>query len=58
MVHDSPPTLLQGISLFGMMYMFIHDGIVHKRFPVGPIAEVPYLKEVMQFHKYKITFKP
>lgn len=24
-----------GITLFGIMYMFVHDGLVHKRFPVG-----------------------
>jgi hypothetical protein len=29
-----------GITLFGISYMFIHDGLVHRRFPVGPIAEV------------------
>ena len=23
-----------GITLFGIMYMFIHDGLVHRRFPV------------------------
>ena len=28
-----------GITLFGISYMFIHDGLVHRRFPVGPIAE-------------------
>lgn len=40
-----------GITLFGIMYMFIHDGMVHKRFPVGPIAEVPYLQRVAAAHK-------
>lgn len=25
-----------GISLFGIMYMFVHDGLVHRRFPVRP----------------------
>ena len=25
-----------GITLFGIMYMFIHDGLVHRRFPVRP----------------------
>ena len=34
-----------------MSYMFIHDGLVHRRFPVGPIAEVPYLKRVAIAHK-------
>lgn len=40
-----------GITLYGMMYMFVHDGLVHKRFPVGPIAKVPYLKRVAAAHK-------
>lgn len=40
-----------GITLYGMMYMFVHDGLVHKRFPVGPIANVPYLKRVAAAHK-------
>ena len=34
-----------------MSYMFIHDGLVHRRFPVGPIADVPYLKRVAIAHK-------
>ena len=24
-----------GITIFGIMYMFIHDGMVHRRFPVS-----------------------
>ncbi|KAA8533679.1 hypothetical protein F0562_031196 [Nyssa sinensis] len=35
-----------GITVFGMAYMFVHDGLVHKRFPVGPIANVPYFRRV------------
>lgn len=46
-----------GITLFGIMYMFIHDGLVHKRFPVGPIAEVPYLKRVAVAHQLHHTGK-
>jgi len=40
-----------GITLFGISYMFVHDGLVHRRFPVGPIAEVPYLKRVALAHQ-------
>ncbi|BDA45578.1 beta-carotene 3-hydroxylase, chloroplastic (Fragment) [Coccomyxa sp. Obi] len=40
-----------GITLFGIMYMFIHDGMVHRRFPVGPIADVPYLKRCAVAHQ-------
>lgn len=36
-----------GITLFGISYMFIHDGLVHRRFPVGPIAEVWHLPACM-----------
>ncbi|MQL74631.1 hypothetical protein Taro_007013 [Colocasia esculenta] len=40
-----------GITLFGMAYMFVHDGLVHRRFPVGPIADVPYLRRVAAAHQ-------
>mmetsp|Transcript_29382 Transcript_29382/g.75948 ORF Transcript_29382/g.75948 Transcript_29382/m.75948 type:complete len:334 (+) Transcript_29382:462-1463(+) len=40
-----------GITIFGISYMFVHDGMVHKRFPVGPIAELPYLKRVAVAHR-------
>ena len=39
-----------GITLFGIGYMFVHDGLVHRRFPVGPVAEVPYMKRVAAAH--------
>eukprot|EP00897_Mesotaenium_endlicherianum_P004698 jgi/Mesen1/4256/ME000022S03543 len=40
-----------GITLFGMAYMFVHDGLVHRRFPVGPVANVPYLQKVAAAHQ-------
>lgn len=40
-----------GITLFGISYMFVHDGLVHRRFPVGPIANVPQLKRVAVAHQ-------
>ncbi|WVZ15753.1 hypothetical protein V8G54_013319 [Vigna mungo] len=40
-----------GITVFGMAYMFVHDGLVHKRFPVGPIANVPYFRRVASAHQ-------
>ncbi|KAJ0968932.1 hypothetical protein J5N97_021809 [Dioscorea zingiberensis] len=40
-----------GITLYGMAYMFVHDGLVHRRFPVGPIANVPYFRRVAAAHK-------
>uniref|UniRef100_A0A7N0RBC8 beta-carotene 3-hydroxylase n=1 Tax=Kalanchoe fedtschenkoi TaxID=63787 RepID=A0A7N0RBC8_KALFE len=40
-----------GITVFGMAYMFVHDGLVHRRFPVGPVAHVPYLRRVAAAHQ-------
>lgn len=40
-----------GITIFGIAYMFVHDGLVHRRFPVGPIADVPYLQKVAAAHQ-------
>jgi len=40
-----------GITLFGMAYMFVHDGLVHRRFPVGPIENVPYFRRVAAAHQ-------
>ncbi|KAI6702085.1 hypothetical protein NL676_011221 [Syzygium grande] len=40
-----------GTTMFGMAYMFVHDGLVHRRFPVGPIANVPYLRKVAAAHQ-------
>ncbi|KAL2920764.1 Beta-carotene 3-hydroxylase chloroplastic [Bienertia sinuspersici] len=40
-----------GITVFGIAYMFVHDGLVHKRFPVGPIADVPYFRRVAAAHQ-------
>lgn len=41
--------------MFGMAYMFVHDGLVHRRFPVGPIADVPYLQKVAAAHQVLIV---
>lgn len=40
-----------GITLFGIMYMFVHDGLVHRRFPVGPIMGLPYMKRIAVAHQ-------
>ena len=40
-----------GITLFGMAYMFVHDGLVHKRFPVGPEKDVPGLRRIAVAHR-------
>lgn len=40
-----------GITMFGICYMFVHDGLVHKRFPVGPIADLPAMKRIVLAHQ-------
>nr|AGN03857.1 beta-carotene hydroxylase [Scutellaria baicalensis] len=40
-----------GITVFGIAYMFVHDGLVHRRFPVGPVANVPYFRRVASAHQ-------
>lgn len=30
---------------------FVHDGLIHRRFPVGPIAKLPVLKRIAAAHK-------
>jgi beta-carotene 3-hydroxylase len=40
-----------GITLFGISYMYVHDGLVHRRFPVGPIADVPALRRIAVAHQ-------
>eukprot|EP00798_Chlamydomonas_sp_ICE-L_P003844 gene3844-13906_t len=46
-----------GITMFGIMYMFVHDGLVHRRFPVGPIAELPVMKKLAVAHKLHHSVK-
>ena len=29
----------------------MHDGLVHKRFPVGPIADLPAMKRIVLAHQ-------
>ncbi|KAL8126195.1 hypothetical protein AgCh_013471 [Apium graveolens] len=40
-----------GFTVLGITYIFVHNGIVHKRFPVGPIANVPYFRKVAAAHR-------
>lgn len=40
-----------GITLYGMAYMFVHDGMVHGRFAVGPVKDVPGLRRIAVAHR-------
>ena len=39
-----------GITFFGIAYMYVHDGMVHKRFPTGPLGKLPWLRRVASGH--------
>lgn len=39
-----------GMTLFGLAYLVVHDGLVHKRLPVGFLAKHPYFKRVRAAH--------
>ena len=33
------------------LFRFVHDGLVHRRFPVGPLAEMPLMKKLAVAHQ-------
>ena len=39
-----------GMTLFGLAYVLVHDGLVHSRVPVGWLSRVPYLARVRDAH--------
>src|SRR5690606_13941590 len=40
-----------GISIYGVLYFFMHDGLVHQRWPFKYIPRTGYLKRVYQAHR-------
>ena len=38
-------------------YMYVHDGMVHKRFPTGPLGKLPWLRRVAAGHAIHHTEK-
>ncbi|WP_231511677.1 sterol desaturase family protein [Chondromyces apiculatus] len=39
-----------GMTLFGVAYVLVHDGLVHRRLPVAWLARIPYLARVRDAH--------
>ncbi len=39
-----------GMTLFGVAYVVVHDGLVHGRLPVSFLLRVPYLRRVRDAH--------
>jgi len=42
--------LAVGVSIYGTGYIMVHDGVHHKRFPVGGIKNVSYIKHIAAAH--------
>jgi beta-carotene 3-hydroxylase len=40
-----------GISLYGVLYFFFHDGLVHQRWPFKYVPRRGYLKRIYQAHR-------
>lgn len=40
-----------GMTLFGLCYVIIHDGLVHGRLPVGKLRRIAYLRRVVAAHR-------
>ena len=55
----SRPTILRevsfgiglGMSLFGLAYLVVHDGLVHGRLPVSGLLRIAYLRSVVRAHR-------
>ncbi|MCU1741691.1 MULTISPECIES: sterol desaturase family protein [Pseudomonas] len=39
-----------GVAAFGIIYVVVHDGIVHRYWPFQPCPRHPYLKRLYQAH--------
>ena len=40
-----------GVTIYGMLYFFFHDGLVHQRWPFKHIPRKGYMKRVYQAHR-------
>ena len=40
-----------GWSIYGLLYTLLHDGLVHRRLPVGLVPRRGYLKRLVQAHR-------
>jgi beta-carotene 3-hydroxylase len=40
-----------GMAVYGVLYTFVHDGLVHRRFPFAGSPRSGYLKRLVQAHR-------
>ena len=48
--HDPLQWVGAGVAAFGVLYVVIHDGIVHRHWPARPRPRHPYLRRLYQAH--------
>ena len=44
-----------GMTMFGISYLVVHDGLVHGRLPVASLGRFAYLREVVAAHRFHHT---
>jgi beta-carotene 3-hydroxylase len=40
-----------GITIYGMIYFIIHDGLIHQRYPIGNKTSNAYIRQVQRAHQ-------
>lgn len=40
-----------GMAAYGLLYTLLHDGLVHRRFPIGASGRGGYLQRLVQAHR-------
>ena len=40
-----------GMAVYGLLYTLLHDGLVHRRLPIGLTPRSGYLKRLVQAHR-------
>lgn len=44
-----------GMTVFGISYLVVHDGLVHGRLPVAGLARFGYMRDVVAAHRFHHT---
>jgi beta-carotene 3-hydroxylase len=39
-----------GMTVFGMAYVAVHDGVIHRRLPTGPLGRLPGMARIREAH--------
>jgi beta-carotene 3-hydroxylase len=49
--HEPLQWIGAGMTIYGLLYFIAHDGLVHKRWPLGWVPRNGYLKRLYQAHR-------